>query len=72
MLRDIAFCTKLTIGIGPTIMLPIAASFKLFGIGVAQGRIVIVIYGIIALVLFFKLAQENHGKFGCVLHLPYW
>lgn len=50
-----------TIGIGPSIMLPIAASFKLFGIGIAQGRAVIVLYGIIALFLFFLLARKSYG-----------
>ena len=58
-----------TIGIGPTIMLPIAASFKLFGIGVAQGRIVIVMYGLLALVLFFQLAKRSYGSFIAVLAL---
>ena len=58
-----------TIGIGPTIMLPIAASFKMFGIGVAQGRVVIVLYGIVALLLFFLLAKKSYGSFIAVLTL---
>lgn len=58
-----------TIGIGPTIMLPIAASFKLFGIGVAQGRIVIVLYGMLAFVLFFQLAKRSYGSFIALLAL---
>ncbi|MEZ4638895.1 MAG: hypothetical protein R2856_28705 [Caldilineaceae bacterium] len=32
-----------TIGVGPTVMLPIAAAFELFGIGLMQARLVIVI-----------------------------
>ncbi|MFN3762806.1 MAG: glycosyl transferase, partial [Anaerolineae bacterium] len=33
-----------TIGVGPTVMLPIAAAFKLFGIGLLQARLVMVLY----------------------------
>lgn len=32
------------LGVGPTVLLPIAASFKLFGVGVVQGRAVMVIF----------------------------
>src|SRR5512140_2063377 len=37
-----------TIGVGPTVMLPIAAMFKLFGIGLLQARIVMALYLIAA------------------------
>src|SRR5512134_3242270 len=32
-----------TVGVGPTVMLPVALVFKFFGVGLAQGRSVIVI-----------------------------
>ncbi len=51
-----------TIGIGPTIMLPIALVFKLFGVGLLQGRLVIVAYLLIALVAFHALARRLHGS----------
>ncbi len=51
-----------TIGIGPTIMLPIALVFKLFGIGLIQGRLVIVAYLLIALAAAYTLARRLHGK----------
>src|SRR5690349_4112519 len=33
-----------TVGVGPTVMLPIAASFLVFGIGLLQARLVISLY----------------------------
>src|SRR6476659_9341044 len=33
-----------TLGVGPTVMLPVAAAFKLFGIGLLQARMVIALY----------------------------
>src|SRR5690242_13529018 len=51
-----------TIGIGPTIMLPIALVFKLFGIGLIQGRLVIVAYLFIALAASYTLARRLHGQ----------
>src|SRR6476659_1104249 len=46
-----------TLGVGPTVMLPIAAVFKLFGIGLVQARSVIVVYLLVALWLFWRLAS---------------
>src|SRR6266540_2453471 len=51
-----------TIGVGPTIMLPIALVFKLFGIGLLQGRIVIVAYLLTALAAGYTLARRLHGQ----------
>src|SRR5215213_7290546 len=51
-----------TIGIGPTIMLPIALVFKLFGVGLEQGRLVIVTYLLVALAAGYALAQRLHGR----------
>ncbi|GAB4151984.1 MAG: glycosyltransferase family 39 protein [Roseiflexaceae bacterium] len=49
-----------TIGVGPTVMLPIALSYQLFGIGLLQARMVIVLYLFTALALFFLLARRLH------------
>jgi hypothetical protein len=46
-----------TLGVGPTVMLPIAAAFKLFGIGLLQARIVIALYLLASVILFFRLAN---------------
>ena len=51
-----------TIGIGPTIMLPVALVFKLFGVGLLQGRLVIVAYLLIALAASYALARRLHGQ----------
>ncbi|MCR4405879.1 MAG: glycosyltransferase family 39 protein [Anaerolineae bacterium] len=45
-----------TVGVGPTVMLPIAAVFKLFGIGLLQARLVIVLYLLAAIYVFYRLA----------------
>jgi len=42
-----------TIGVGPTVLLPIALSFKLFGVGLVQGRLVIVLYLLLATALYW-------------------
>jgi 4-amino-4-deoxy-L-arabinose transferase-like glycosyltransferase len=51
-----------TVGIGPTIMLPIALVFQLFGSGLLQGRLVIVIYFFIAFAAFYGFARRLHGR----------
>jgi hypothetical protein len=51
-----------TVGVGPTVMLPIAAAFELFGIGLLQARLVMVIYLLAAVWLFFGLAQWLGGR----------
>jgi hypothetical protein len=51
-----------TVGIGPTIMLPIAAVFRLFGIGLLQARLVMVAYLLAAIWVFFRLAREMGGS----------
>jgi 4-amino-4-deoxy-L-arabinose transferase-like glycosyltransferase len=45
-----------TIGVGPTVLLPIAGVFKLAGAGLLQGRLVIALYSLLALYLFYRLA----------------
>ena len=46
-----------TLGVGPTVLLPIAVMFKLFGIGLLQARLVIVAYLLVSLYLFYRLAR---------------
>jgi 4-amino-4-deoxy-L-arabinose transferase-like glycosyltransferase len=51
-----------TIGVGPTVMLPIAAAFKLFGIGLLQARLVMVLYLLAALYTFYRLSAYLLGS----------
>ncbi len=46
-----------TMGVGPTVMLPIAAAFKLFGIGLLQARLVMVLYLLAAVYAFYRLVR---------------
>ncbi|NJN93658.1 MAG: hypothetical protein HC875_06000 [Anaerolineales bacterium] len=50
-----------TIGIGPTIMLPIAAAFQFFGIGLLQARLVMVLYLLATIYVFYRLAEGLGG-----------
>jgi len=51
-----------TIGVGPTVMLPIAAMFKLFGIGLLQARLVMALYLLAAIYTFYRLVDHVSGK----------
>ena len=51
-----------TIGVGPTVMLPIAAMFKVFGIGLLQARIVMALYLLAAVYVFYCLVEHLDGK----------
>jgi 4-amino-4-deoxy-L-arabinose transferase-like glycosyltransferase len=51
-----------TIGVGPTVMLPIAGVFKLFGIGLLQARIVMALYLLAAIFVFYRLVEHLTGK----------
>src|SRR5579859_7426191 len=46
-----------TIGVGPTVLLPVAAAFWAFGIGLLQARLVMVLYLLAAIVAFYRLAR---------------
>lgn len=50
-----------TIGVGPTVMLPIAAMFRAFGIGLLQARLVMVLYLLAAVYAFYRLAHQLGG-----------
>lgn len=41
--------------IGPTVILPVALSFKVFGVGILQGRIVVAVYSFLTLLVIYKL-----------------
>jgi 4-amino-4-deoxy-L-arabinose transferase-like glycosyltransferase len=47
-----------TIGVGPTVLLPIAGVFAIFGLGLMQARLVIVIYLLATIVVFYRLADH--------------
>lgn len=51
-----------TIGVGPTVMLPIAGAFKLFGIGLTQARLVMALYLLAAIYVFYRLVEHLAGK----------
>lgn len=51
-----------TIGVGPTVMLPIAAVFKLGGISLLSARLVIVAYMLLALAAFALLMNRLAGR----------
>ncbi|MBI5302378.1 MAG: glycosyltransferase family 39 protein [Chloroflexi bacterium] len=52
-----------TMGVGPTVLLPIAGVFKLFGIGLLQARVVMAVYLLAMLCVFYQLAR-NFGDAG--------
>lgn len=54
-----------TIGVGPTVLLPIALVFKVFGVGLVQGRLVMLAYLVAASVLYWLYARklEKSGSF---------
>jgi 4-amino-4-deoxy-L-arabinose transferase-like glycosyltransferase len=51
-----------TVGVGPTVMLPIAAVFRLFGIGFLQARLVMALYLLATVYVFYRLARELGGQ----------
>jgi 4-amino-4-deoxy-L-arabinose transferase-like glycosyltransferase len=51
-----------TVGVGPTVMLPVAAMFKVFGVGLVQARVVVACYMLVAILLFFIMAGRLGGR----------
>jgi len=51
-----------TVGVGPTVMLPIAAVFKLFGIGLLQARLVMAAYLLATIFVFFQFSKFLGGE----------
>jgi hypothetical protein len=58
-----------TLGVGPTVMLPIAGAFKLFGIGLVQARAVMALYLIATFFVFYRFARYLHGSAFAILAL---
>lgn len=50
-----------TIGVGPTVMLPVALVFAVVGVDLLPARLVIVAYLFAALLIFYQLARRLHG-----------
>jgi 4-amino-4-deoxy-L-arabinose transferase-like glycosyltransferase len=50
-----------TLAVGPTVMLPIAAAFKLFGVGLLQARVVMAAYLVAFMVAFYLLGRRLGG-----------
>lgn len=50
-----------TLGVGPTVMLPIALAFRIAGIGLLQARIVMALYLVATLAVFFVLGWRLGG-----------
>ena len=56
-----------SVGVGPTVMLPIAAMFKIFGIGLLQARLVTATYLVATIIAFYLLAKQfGSWKFATV------
>lgn len=51
-----------TLSVGPTVMLPIALVFKLFGIGLVQARLVMVAYLLLTFVVAYRLTRHLYGN----------
>jgi 4-amino-4-deoxy-L-arabinose transferase-like glycosyltransferase len=51
-----------TIGVGPTVLLPIAAVFEVTGTGLFQARAVVVLYLLAAVAVFWRLAGRLGGR----------
>lgn len=47
---------------GPGVVLPITAAFAVFGIGLLQARLVIILYSLLTLIVFFALARRLFGS----------
>jgi hypothetical protein len=47
--------------VGPTVLLPVALSFRLFGVSLAHGRVVVALYSLLTLVAFYALASKLFG-----------
>ncbi len=48
-------------GTGPAVFLPMAAFFKLFGVGLVQARLVMAAFSLLALAAFYAVARQLYG-----------
>jgi 4-amino-4-deoxy-L-arabinose transferase-like glycosyltransferase len=57
------------LGVGPTVLLPIALVFKLLGVSITYARLVIVAYGVLALIAFYLLGTQVMSRRGAYIAL---
>ncbi len=50
-----------TVGVGPTVMLPVALAFQLFGVGLLQARVVMALYLLATIIVAFRLGHQLGG-----------
>jgi hypothetical protein len=50
-----------TLAVGPTVMLPIAAAFKVFGVGLLQARVVMAAFFVAFMIAFYLLGRRLGG-----------
>lgn len=55
--------------VGPTVLLPVTAAFKLFGVGLLPGRLVAAVYTLLTLLLFYLTARALFGGLAAWLSL---
>lgn len=55
--------------VGPTVILPVALVYKFFGVGLLQGRAVVAVYTLVALLLFFLVGRRLFGVWIAILGL---
>jgi 4-amino-4-deoxy-L-arabinose transferase-like glycosyltransferase len=48
--------------VGPTVILPIALAYRLWGVGLVQGRLVMALYAVITLIIFYFCAQTLFNR----------
>jgi 4-amino-4-deoxy-L-arabinose transferase-like glycosyltransferase len=70
LVQDGVYSVKTTTGyesfgpvqsVGPTVLLPIALVFKLFGVGIVQGRVIASIYLVFTLLAFYAITAKLFG-----------
>lgn len=55
--------------VGPTVILPVALVFKIFGVGLLPGRVVVAVYTLIALLLFYLVGRHLFDTWTAILGL---
>lgn len=54
------------IGVGPTVMLPVAAAFRAFGVSIPLARLVMVVYALLALAALYALGRRLLKRWGAL------
>jgi 4-amino-4-deoxy-L-arabinose transferase-like glycosyltransferase len=60
-----------TISSGPTIVLPVTLSFKMFGVGITQARFIAVLYAMVAIYGFYICAWHIYGSKSALLSVVF-